>query len=304
MKKVALALLVLAITMPAMAEVRITLSVGEPNEVIVGYETDGEDVRAFALSISVSGGAYIVGSAEPTQDPETGDYWVYPTNMTFTVSDGNTVVDEYGSPIAEESNDGGVLEMASLYSANDPCHPAKPPTSGTLCSFRLANECGGEPNFTVTVTENAQRAGIVLEDPDEAVTDNLPQEIVVPCYDVYPCVLVVGETIGGVVITQAMKDLHESMGNPECWCYDCHFRGDVDGNGLINVSDVAGSDGPGGTILDGWVDAWNTAYTVLTACADINNDGLINVSDVAGSDGPGGTVIDGWVDGWNNGCPP
>jgi hypothetical protein len=295
MKKVALALLVLAITVPAMAEVDITVS-NDANVVTIGYETDGEIVRAFALNVDVNNGGFVAGSVVPNTD----DYWVYPTNMTFTIVDGNTVVDEYGSPIAGESNAGGVLEMASLYGENDPCRQDAPPSSGTLCTFAIDANCAVAASFTVSLDLNAQRGGVVLEDPDAAVTVNLPSDLVVPCIPPHPCTLVVGEVIGGVLITQPMKDLHESLGWPDCWCYDCHVRGDTNGDNVIDSTDLLGTDGPGGAILDGWYDAWNTAYD---ACADTSNDGIIDSTDLLGTDGPGGAILDGWYDGWNSGCP-
>jgi hypothetical protein len=290
MKKVALALLVLAITVPAMADVTITLT-NEANEVTIGYDcNDGEVVRAFALDVTVTDGGFLVGSVEPN----TADYWVYPTNMTFTVVDGNTVVAQYGSPIAGESNAGGVLEMASLYGENDPNRQDAPPSSGTLCTFGI--ECEGD-EATVSVALNAQRGGVVLEDPDEAVTVNLPSDINAPCSG--GC-LIVGQVVGGVLITQDMRTLWDSLGQPECWCYDCHFRGDTNDDGVIDSTDLLGTDGPGGSVYDGWYDAWNIAYH---PCADTSNDGIIDSTDLLGSDGPGGSILDGWYDGWNNGCP-
>jgi hypothetical protein len=58
MKKFALALLVLALTVPAMGAVNITMTAGtlvDCNKVTVAYAcTAGEEVRAFALRITVS----------------------------------------------------------------------------------------------------------------------------------------------------------------------------------------------------------------------------------------------------------
>jgi hypothetical protein len=220
MKKVALALLVLAIAMPAMAEVRITLT-NDANIVTIGYETDGEVVRAFALEVDVNNGGFVAGSVVPNTD----DYWVYPTNMTFTIVDGNTVVDEYGSPIAGESNAGGVLEMASLYGENDPCRQDAPPSSGTLCTFIVDVNCEGI--VAVDLTLNGKRGGVVLEDPDAAVDVNLPDTLVVPCGE--DCIKV-GEYCGGVLITQTMYDNWVMMNKPTSWCHPGHYAGDCDQN--------------------------------------------------------------------------
>lgn len=277
MKKVALALLVLAIAMPAMADVNITLTY-DANIVTIGYLCDGgEAVRGFALGVSVSGGAYVVGSAEPNEDPVTGDYWVYPTNMTFTVSDGNTVVDEHGSPIAEETVNGGVLEMASLYDENDPCHPDAPASSGNLCTFVVDTNCVLGPNFTVGVTLNGQRGGIVLEDPDVIPTVNLPADIVVPC--IPDKCLVVGQYCGGVLITQTMYDNWIAMGEPAAWCHPAHYAGDCDQNCSVNAIDVVGGTGQP-NLKAAFGGAWpNPPYD--PAC-DTDNNLQINAIDVVG----------------------
>ena len=173
MKKLALAMLILALAMPAMANVEITLtSPPDSNIVTIGYNnTGGEMVRAFGLEITVSGGVYIVGS----DVPDANDYYVYPSNMTFTVVDGNTVIDQLGSPIAEADENGGVLEMASLYAANDPCHPTQPLPSGVLVSFAV--DCGA----TVSLALNGKRGNVVLEDPDVIPAVDLPDDLVVGC---------------------------------------------------------------------------------------------------------------------------
>jgi len=251
MKKVALALLVLAITMPAMAAVNITLT-NDANEITIHYACTGnppEKVRAFALNVSVSNGVYIVGSAEPAQDPVTGDYWVYPTNMTFTVVDGNTVVDEYGSPIAEETVNGGVLEMASLYDENDPCHPSAPASSGDLCSFYIDADCDIAATFTVSLSLNAQRGNIVLENPAVTPTVSLPAALVVPCI---------------------------SEG-PKCWVCPSQPFGDATGDGISDASDLL-------AVKRSWLkttaDPHGTGFGQYNCCADFTQDGIVDASDL------------------------
>jgi len=294
MRNIALAIVVLAVTIPAMGDVTITID-NDGNKVTVGYDcNDGEVVRAFALKIDVNNGAFVVGSAASAVDPCVADYYIYPGSISFTVVGPNTVIDQYGTPVAEQDANGGILEMASLYSENDP-DPNRwdpPASSGDLAVFYL--DCNGVGG-TITLSEDSKRGGVVLEDPNEAFTLNLPDPLGI-CVD---C-LVVGQVVGGVYITQPMYDLWVGYGRPDCWCYPCHFRGDINGDGWIDFGDIAGSDGVGGTIFDGWLDSWNIQYH---PCSDINNDGWIDFGDIAGSDGIGGTVMDGWLDGWNTGCP-
>jgi len=270
MRNIALAIIVLAVTIPAMGDVNITIE-ADQNEVTIGYDcNEGEVVRAFALNIDVNDGTFVVGSAASAVDPNVADYYIYPGSISFTIVDGNTVIDvpNFGTPVAEQDANGGVLEMASLYSTNDP-DPNRhdpPASSGDLCTFYVDTSGGC---VTVTLSEDSKRGGVVLEDPNEEFTLVLPDPL-------------------------------EVCGDPACWSYPCFHRGDTNGDNIIDSTDVLGSDGPGGTVYDGWFDAWNIQYH---PCSDINKDGIIDSSDVLGSDGPGGAILDGWFDGWNYGCP-
>jgi hypothetical protein len=294
MRNIALAIVVLAVTIPAMADVNITIS-NDVNKVTIGYEcTNDEKVRAFALQIDVNEGKFVVGSAEPVGDPNHIDYYVYPGSMTFTVvSDGNTHIDDFGTPIAEQDANSGVLEMASLYADSDPNHPLAPAGANDLATFYVDTSDGN--CVTVTISEDGKRGGVVLEDPNEEFVLNLPD----PCVICEKC-LVVGEVVGGVLITPEMYDLWVSLGEPNCWCCPCHFRGDENCDGWVDAADITGTDGIGPPIFDGWIDSFNEAYH---PCSDINNDGWIDAADITGSDGIGNIIMDGWIDGWNTGCP-
>jgi hypothetical protein len=295
MRNIALAIIVLAVTIPAMGDVTITIDRDASNKVTIGYECDNnEKVRAFALQIDVNNGAFEVGSDDFAGDPNHDDYYVCPGSISFTVDDGNTVIDDFGNPIADQDPCGGVLEIASLYADNDPCHKTPPADSNDLAIFYL--DCNAVDFLvgTITITEDLQRGGVILEDPNEQFVLHLPSPITI-CED---C-LVVGRNIGCVDITDAMFIEWVNQGRPDCWCYPCHCMGDHDGSGTITGADILGSDGKGGAILDGWYDAWNFAYH---PCSDIDNNGTITGSDILGSDGKGPPIYDGWYDGWNN--PP
>jgi hypothetical protein len=229
-------------TVPAMADVDIIMT-NDANVVTIGYETDGEEVRAFALEISVSPtGTYVVGSEEPNA----ADYYVFPTNITFTVVDGNTVIDELGNPVAESDANGGVLETASLYAANDPCgHTDPPPTSGTLVSFAV--DCSqGDPNITVSLALNGQRGNVVLKDPDVTPTVNLPVPLVVSCENA-------------------------------CWACTNQPLGDATGDGKVNIFDYLAFKKAVGTKAD--THPHGTAQGEYNCCADFTQDGQVNIFD-------------------------
>jgi hypothetical protein len=181
MKKFALALLVLALTVPASATVVLTSAKGagaDANLVTISYNCNaGEKVRAFALDVN-AGGKLLVGSAQPVPVGDVIHYYVYPGSIQFAVTGGGeTYISNLGTPMAEQTVSGGVIEMASLYAAGDVNHPSAPPSSGALVKFRLNCPPGGP--VTVKITLNAKRGGVVLEDPNVSPTVTLPADLVV-----------------------------------------------------------------------------------------------------------------------------
>jgi hypothetical protein len=97
-----------------------------------------------------------------------------------------------------------------------------------------------------------------------------------------PACLIVGEVVGGNLITQAMRDLWDSLGQPASWCYDCHSEGDFDGNCLIDAGDIQ---------------AMVAAWTVYDPDCDTNNDGVIDAGDIQ-------TIVGAWTTGCPAGCVP
>jgi len=190
MKKFALALLVLALTVPAGAAVNITMTKGadntvDCNKVIVSYGcTAGEEVRAFALKITVSNQKFAVGSPAAIST----DYYIYPGSIQFAVAgSGETYISSLGTPVAVQDANGGIIEMASLYAANDSNHPS-PPGTGTgpypLLSFRVATPMNTPQ--TVSLALDTQRGGVVLKDPNVTPTVNLPAAPLTVCPSVTP----------------------------------------------------------------------------------------------------------------------
>ena len=109
-------------------------------------------VRAFALDVTVSNG--IISSIGNLST----DYWVYPGSIG--PGPGDTPVVPPGSPgaLGGLGTSGMTIQMASLYTENDPVHNTPPPVSGVLFTFTISAECD------VSVAENLMRGGVVLED--------------------------------------------------------------------------------------------------------------------------------------------
>jgi hypothetical protein len=97
-----------------------------------------------------------------------------------------------------------------------------------------------------------------------------------------PSCLIVGEVVGGNLITQAMVDLWDCLGQPASWCYDCHSVGDFNGDCLIDAADIK-------VMVAGW--------RVYDPDCDTNNDGVIDADDIQ-------AVITGWLEGCPSGCVP
>jgi hypothetical protein len=219
MRKMILALVVVLIAAPAWGAVSIVLTDEGSGVVAIGYDSTGEAelVRAFALDISVDAGAitdvtdYVVGD-------DNGGYGIFPANFSrFITVDGQTgEVADWGAagytPVADGNDTGAAgalggtaitIEMGSLY---DTAAPAK---TGTLCKVVTA----GAGQLSVTV--NAVRGGIVLEDASQATLDPDPAVIVLGGACQFP--------------TAAMEADYIAFGSPECWCDGYHCDGDADG---------------------------------------------------------------------------
>jgi hypothetical protein len=82
-----------------------------------------------------------------------------------------------------------------------------------------------------------------------------------------------------------------TKGEPNCWCYDCHNRGDIDGDCAIGGTDIMGFDA-----TSGWSYAFTSGYG---ADSDIDYDGAIGGTDIMGYDGSSG-----WSNGFSNQCGP
>lgn len=152
MKKVIVVLAVLALAAPAFAAVTINCSV-VGNEVTVGFTNPSGKVRAFGLEVTVDRGVMT-----DVNELDVG-YWVHPGSIYIL---GNAVLNEGKACVSGSGTNKLIMEMASLYAANDPQHPTPPGQTQDLFKFKVA--LTHPNNCTVTVTENAIRGGVVMED--------------------------------------------------------------------------------------------------------------------------------------------
>ena len=190
MKKLLLVLAILAITAPAFAEVKITceqkpwLGYGagtDANLVTVYYDATSEanNVRAFGLEIALTDAigadnavfASIEGYHAGENDAVNKGFGIFPGTIQI---DGAGNPTSWGTPVAPSTDPGAagtglgtnkiVVEMGSLYTGAN-----SPPKSGVLLKFRVNNKVAD-----ITISENTERAGLVMENPDEAVDINAP----------------------------------------------------------------------------------------------------------------------------------
>jgi len=246
MHKFALALLVLALVVPAMANVNITMTKGagvDANKVTVSYGcTAGEEVRAFALKIAVTGKIFSVGSPVGLNT----NYYVYPGSIQFAVAgSGETYISNLGTPVAAQDANGGIIEMASLYAAGDVNHPSAPTSSGKLLKFGV--NCGATSQ-TVTLTLDTLRGGVVLKDPNVTPTVGLPAALSI-------CV----------------------AGTPPCWACPGQPSGDTNGDGKVNSTDYFNFKKAYGTNTT--TSTHGTGVGQYNCCCDYNHDGKVNSTD-------------------------
>lgn len=277
MRKIIGALTILALAVPAMAGVCVECSqVLDTNVVEVTYTMDVGDTnlpRAFALDVTIS-----VDNANDI-DPNilSDEYYVAPGSYSYNEATGAV---NWGNPVIAPDVNSFTIEMGSLWATNDPCHDSAPDPCGVLFNFTVDNDCH------VTLEENAARAGedsngVVMEDTQQSYPANY---VDLNGCDVFLDCIQVGQWKGGVQITQAMKDKWILADKPDCWCYECHWRGDTDGDCDIDYTDVM-------NVLDGWND-WN-----VDPCGDTDNDGDVDYTNVM-------RVIDGWNLGCTDPCHP
>jgi hypothetical protein len=170
MRKIATILAVLLFASPAMAAVTVSVTDNADLTGTISYVDTGDPcyVRAFALDITVDGGAVITGvEAAMVGDCNATDkgYGIFPGSFAryIDASDPNWE-DPCYSPVAYADDlpgdtlggigtSGVTIEMGSLYVDGN-----EPPSSGDLVTITVDIPC------CVTLSVNAGRGGVVLED--------------------------------------------------------------------------------------------------------------------------------------------
>lgn len=267
MKKILFSLMVVLIAGTAWGADVDVYATCDANVVTVGFNAADVNVRALALDITVDGEG-VIESVTSLQN--VADYNIYPGKDGITIVDGS--VSSLGVPVGNPNDHPDTLPGPGVDSNGVTIEMA------TLSEFMPLNVdvnlveivVGGSGTINVDVNENAIRGGVVLDDPSVDPTVSFTG-----CQIGAKC-LQVGEMVGGNLITQEMRDLWESLGEPASWCYDCHYRGDTDGDCDVDADDVS-------VLVDGW-----GAYE---PAADTDNDGDVDADDVANL-----------VTGWNEGC--
>ena len=247
MRKIIFALILAMLASPVWAAVSITVTDLGGGKAGIDY-SGTERVRAFALDIMVD-----AGMIESISDFAVGDnnngYGIFPANFSryITVDPTTGEVSDWAiegyNPVADADDPGALgglgtngitIEMGSLYDTQ------APPLEGRLCVITCSEAC------TVTVTLNATRGNVVLEDATEAVVD-LAGATEVPVGSV-----AVGTYIG------PQADQWLSVGQPACWLNPRHCHGDADGRSQgpekfwVSTND-----------LDILIAAWNKPYAEI-----------------------------------------
>ena len=233
MRKISLILVIFVLTAPALARVDIICepNVTDLNSVTVRYVVTGETyrVRAIALDISLSDDVNIVEVNDfhvgESSQWTTKAYGIFPSSFASEIDPEDPdwdakkytplgkKVDYPGDTLEGLDTNGITVELGSLYVEE----VNAPELSGVLFEFTAEKP----DNTVVTLALNQIRGGIVLEDPDEEVSEvNLVGCIIRP--EQPDCL------IGGNAGLLEYSDW-VSFGKPDCWCYARQCRGDIDG---------------------------------------------------------------------------
>ena len=287
MRKTLLVMVVLLFAAPAFAGT-VALSVSDEGGgwAAIKYSADA-NVSGFGLKIYTDSDVNITDINDyNVGESVTGNkgFGIFPGTIDVNATTG--LVDGNGTPIAPNDDPGAsgtgldtntiVVEMGALYVDGN-----EPGLSGTLILVQVDGDCN------VCVEGEPIRGNVVLTDANEAILSPAPPicaGITVPPTECFR----VGQVRNGLTITAPMVALWVAKGKPPCWCYDCHHRADINGDCILDGTDILGFNP-----TSGWSYAFSSGYG---ADSDINYDNLIDGTDILGYD-PGS--------GWNkftSGC--
>lgn len=258
MKKLICVLILALFASPVWADISIIVTDLGGGQAAIDY-SGTELARTFALDILVDAGNIDAISDFAVGDDNNG-YGIFPANFSrhITVDPTTGEVSDWAiegyNPVADADDPGALgglgtngitIEMGSLYDTK------APPLEGRLCVITCSEACN------VTVSLNATRGNVVLEDTTEAVVD-LSAATEVP----------IGAVVAvGNLGTRSAEWL--SMGQPACWLNARHCHGDADGKSQgaekywVSTND-----------LDILIAAWNKTYAEISGQA-INGVPLI-----------------------------
>jgi hypothetical protein len=241
MKRLILVLSVLLIASPAWAVINITAIDRGGGIVDVNY-SGTELARAYALNISVDAGI-IVGISNYARGDNNNGYGIFPANFSryITVLP-NGQVDSWDandySPVANASDPnslaglgtaGITIEMGSLYTTK------APPLSGRLCTIECSEACN------LTITTNARRGGVVLENSSPATVNLTGAQIHVGTGGAALATLsslstktnnTLASLSSAITYTGKYPEQWVAVARPQCWIAKLNprqCRGDADG---------------------------------------------------------------------------
>jgi hypothetical protein len=220
MRKMIFALVVVMVAAPVCADIAITVTDQGGLQASIDY-SGTELARAFALDVIVDTGTIDAVSGFAVGD-DNGGYGIFPANFSryitvdATTGEVSDWTDQNYTPVAEAGDPGALgglgtngvtLELGSLYETQ------APGLRGTLCVLTVSEDCN------MTVTTNATRGNVVLEDGSQATVD-LTRATDALSGQVYYCC--------GPDLLREWLD----VGSPDCWVAAINPRqckGDADG---------------------------------------------------------------------------